>query len=335
MKLLETIVKANHDAARGSKQDSAQAVLDADALPVVALTCIDERLNDLLPDALGLENSDFVWLRTPGNVIKGPQSDIVAAIALACALKRGREIVVLGHTDCRVGKTSVLELTEGFRNAGVERRLLPNNLAEAFGLFASEHQNVANGVHALLASPLIGANLPIHGLLIDVNTGELRWVENGYLAADRGAAEAKRANESGHHQSAPGPATPDLGAGEPANWSMPDEPIGEFSFGPVSVDVDAIDDKIGAFSEKVLEAGREMVEQAGDKFGDRLADAFEQKFHEIGRFTVVGGDKNRYGPITGKKLLKWLAENRVTGKTLTRLEGSRQWQPLAAFLKKR
>ena len=335
MQLLETILKANHDAIHGSNQGGTEGVLDADALPIVALTCIDARLNPLLPNALGLESSDFVWLRTPGNVISGPDADIVRAIALASALKMAKEIVVIGHTDCQVGKTTVLDLTKNFRAAGVGRQSLPENLNEAFGLFASEHQNVAQGVENLRASPLIGPNLPVHGLLIDTATGELQWVENGYHAAARASVDEVSGERAGYAGAVDDAAVGEYAGFKMEEWKSLDQPIGDFSFGPIKVDVAAIDEKIGAVATDAVSAGRDFIEQVGDDVGDRLANAFEKKFHDFGRFTIVGSDKKRYGPITGKKLLKWLAENRVTGNTMAQLEGSKRWQPLSKFLKKR
>ena len=63
----------------------------ADALPVVALTCIDVRLNHLLPDVLGLPEAHFIWLRNAGNIITGPLSSTMRSLALACAIKGRRK----------------------------------------------------------------------------------------------------------------------------------------------------------------------------------------------------------------------------------------------------
>jgi carbonic anhydrase len=79
-----------------------------------------------------------------------------------------------------VRKTSVLELTSRFKAMGVERGQLPGNLNEYFGLFASERQNVLRGVEQVRASPLIGPTVPVHGVLVDIETGRLEWLVNGY-----------------------------------------------------------------------------------------------------------------------------------------------------------
>ncbi len=180
MRLFEAIMDANHRALAGDAEAGLRPADFADELPVAALTCIDARLNALFPDALALPREQFIWLRNAGNIITGPMSSTMRSLALACAIKGGREIAIIGHTDCLVCKTSTSKLTDAFRALGVERGGLPENLTEFFGLFASERQNVIKAVDFVRHSPLIGPKIPVHGLMVDVATGRLEWVVNGY-----------------------------------------------------------------------------------------------------------------------------------------------------------
>jgi carbonic anhydrase len=182
MRLLEAIVDANHRALAGDERAGIRPADFADSLPIVALTCIDPRLNPLMPEVLGIPEEQFIWLRNAGNIIFDPMSSMTRTLALACAVKGGREIALIGHTDCLVRKTSTLELTERFRALGIDRNRLPENLTEFFGLFASERQNVIRGVDFVRQSPLIGPQIPVHGLLVDIQTGRLEWLVNGYEA---------------------------------------------------------------------------------------------------------------------------------------------------------
>jgi len=172
-------------------------------------------------------------------------------------------------------------------------------------------------------------------LLIDTATGELRWVENGYHASARASAADQAGEATERARTVDDTPVGDYAEFKMEEWQSPENSIGDFNLGPVKIDVGAIDEKIGALADAAVNAGRDFIEQVGDDVGNRLADVFEKKFHDYGRFTIVGGDKKRYGPITGKKLLQWLAENRVTGNTLAQLEGSKRWQPISKFLKKR
>ena len=180
MRLFEAILEANHRAVGGDPTAGLHPAEFADSLPLVALTCIDPRLQPLMPEVLGIPEEHFIWLRNAGNIITGPLSSTMRSLALACAVKGGREIAIIGHTDCLVCKTSMMELTERFRALGVDRTRLPENLTEYFGLFASERQNVLRAVEHVRGSPLIGPRVPVHGLMVDIHTGRLEWLVDGY-----------------------------------------------------------------------------------------------------------------------------------------------------------
>src|SRR5439155_25133679 len=96
-------------------------------LPLVALTCIDARLNALFPNVLGLPADQFIWLRNAGNIITGPLSSTMRSLSLACAGKGGKEIAIIGHTDCLVGKTTIMQQIDRLRVLGVERHLFQDN----------------------------------------------------------------------------------------------------------------------------------------------------------------------------------------------------------------
>src|SRR5258708_18926153 len=81
-----------------------------------------------------------------------------------------------------------MKLTDAFRALGIDRTALPENLTEFFGLFASERQNVIKAVDFVRRSPLVGSKVPVHGLLVDINTGKLEWIVNGYQTLETTAS---------------------------------------------------------------------------------------------------------------------------------------------------
>lgn len=182
MKLFEAILDANHRAVAGDLKAGLHPAEFTDALPVVALTCIDPRLNAFFPNALALPAEDFIWLRNAGNIITGTLSSTMRSLALACAVKGGREIAVIGHSDCQICKTTTMSLLEKLKAIGVERSRLPENVNEFFGMFGSERQNIIKACDFIRSSPLIGPAIPVHGLLLDLETGKLDWVVNGYAS---------------------------------------------------------------------------------------------------------------------------------------------------------
>src|SRR4051794_13027673 len=125
MRLFEAIVDANHRALAGDDKAGLHPAEFESELPLVALTCVDPRLNRLFPQVLGIPPEQFIWLRNAGNIITGPSSSTMRSIALVCVVKGGQEIAIIGHTDCMVRKTTTMDLLDRLRALGVERHLLP------------------------------------------------------------------------------------------------------------------------------------------------------------------------------------------------------------------
>lgn len=225
MRLFEAILEANRRATAGDRAAGVAVEDFAGALPVVALTCIDVRLNHLLPNVLGLPEEHFIWLRNAGNIVTGPLSSTMRSLALACAIKGGKEIAVIGHTDCAAGQTTISKLTDAFQALGIDRAHLPANLIEYFGLFASERQNVMRGVAFIRASPLIGSRVPVHGLVLDPANGRVDWVVNGYESLGTAAAEPRQALRNSVEEIAGG--LGQLAGFDLTGMSLPTAPIGD------------------------------------------------------------------------------------------------------------
>jgi carbonic anhydrase len=196
MRLFEAIIDANHRALKGDPNAGIYPADFLDELPLVVLTCIDPRLNPLFPSVLGLPEDQFIWLRNAGNVITGPITSTMRSLSLACAVKGGKEIAIIGHTDCLVSKTTAMQLIERLHNLGIERHVLPDNVQDYFGLFSNERQNVIKAVEFVRHSPLIGSKIPVHGLVVNIATGGLEWVVNGYQTLDTLASCAPQSTHS-------------------------------------------------------------------------------------------------------------------------------------------
>jgi carbonic anhydrase len=223
MRLFEAIVDANHRAIAGDASAGLHPADFAEELPVIALTCIDPRLNALFPNALALPAEQFIWLRNAGNIITAPLSSTLRSLALACVVKGGKEIAIIGHTDCQVAKTTTMQLLDRLKALGVERHLLPDNINEFFGMFGSERQNIIKACDIIRHSPLIGPTIPVHGLLVDTETGKLDWIVNGYQTLETAAS----------HPVAPanliGQTTDKLGHFNIGEMKFPEAKIGELA----------------------------------------------------------------------------------------------------------
>jgi len=250
MRLFEAILEANHRAVAGDTSASVAVSEFPNELPLAALTCIDARLNHLLPGVLGVPEDQFIWLRNAGNIITGPLSSTLRSLALACAVKGAREVAVIGHTDCLVCKTGALPLLNRFAELGISRTALPENLTEFFGLFASERQNVLKATEIIRQSPLIGPKVPVHGLLLDIHNGRLECVVNGYQPFDTTAgkfASALRQADAMMDKMA------EIGSGHTGDIKFPESKIGE-----------AV-----SSARDWLHRATEFAEGAGDQVGER------------------------------------------------------------------
>lgn len=47
-------------------------------------------------------------------------------------------------------------------------------------------------------------------------------------------------------------------------------------------------------------------------------------------YTIVGGDGQKYGPVSAEELRRWIAQGRANGQTMTQADGG-EWKPLAEF----
>jgi carbonic anhydrase len=182
MRLFEAIIDANHRALAGDTRAGVRPSEYADSLPVVVLTCFDPRMHPLMPEVLGIAEPDFIWLTNAGNIITNPFSSTVRSLALACAVQGGQEIAILGHTDCLFFQPAKLLLNSHYARARTELGRLADRLDEYVHRFVSERQNVDLAVKLARSSPLISRRIPIHGLLVDVDSGRLEWLANGYQA---------------------------------------------------------------------------------------------------------------------------------------------------------
>jgi len=51
----------------------------------------------------------------------------------------------------------------------------------------------------------------------------------------------------------------------------------------------------------------------------------------MANYTIIGGDKKEYGPVTGEEIRQWIAEGRLDAYSQARSENDTEWRPLSAF----
>ena len=152
---------------------------------MAVVTCMDCRLVQMFEQVLGLERGDVIELRTAGATISDPEregglSDLIRSLAGGIYLLGVREVAVIGHTQCGLARADPNVLIASMQALGVDPQLLIEKADPKswFGAFDDVHVNVKEVVDIIRKSPFL-PKIPVHGLVIDIETGKLEIVERG------------------------------------------------------------------------------------------------------------------------------------------------------------
>lgn len=136
------------------------------------LTCMDCRLTGFLEPALGIGRGDAKIIKNAGN--NAVDEDAIRSIAAAIFNLGAEEVMVIGHTDCGMAGSDAGKLEKTMLERGISQEEIDKvDLASWIGGFADEEENVLANVDKIKNHPLIPNDVPIHGLIIDIVTGEL------------------------------------------------------------------------------------------------------------------------------------------------------------------
>lgn len=138
------------------------------------LACMDHRLVEFLEPALGIGRGDAVIIKNAGNISKQDESDVLRSLTIALYILGCKEIAVIGHTNCGMKKLDLKELRANMLENGINYKNIENiKLNEWFGSFECEGQNVLDTVKHIREFPLVAKHIIIHGLIIDIDKGNL------------------------------------------------------------------------------------------------------------------------------------------------------------------
>ena len=138
------------------------------------LTCMDCRLTGFLEPALGIERGDAKIIKNAGNIIVG--EDAIRSIAAAIFSLGAEEVLIIGHTECGMAGTDAEKLRNAMLEGGIPQEEIDKvDLKSWVGGFDSEEENVKDTVEKVRNHPII-PDVPIHGLMMDIVTGELNVV---------------------------------------------------------------------------------------------------------------------------------------------------------------
>jgi hypothetical protein len=82
-------------------------------------------------------------------------------------------------------------------------------------------------------------------------------------------------------------------------------------------------------AEKVTEFLETRLEGAAT--AGQAVEVLLKKIDPNRRYTLIGSDQKRYGPVSGRIVQQWLTDNRIDANTPVQVEGSSIWQTLATL----
>lgn len=147
------------------------------------VTCMDTRLIELLPAALGLKNGDAKIIKNAGGLISHPFGSAVRSLLIAIYELGVTDVMVVGHTDCGVQHMNSQEMFRKMEERGIsdERfrmvRYFGVNLEQWLGGFDDTEESVRSSVQLLKQHPLIPGDIQVYGCVMDSVTGALTIVE--------------------------------------------------------------------------------------------------------------------------------------------------------------
>ncbi|WP_248925543.1 beta-class carbonic anhydrase [Paenibacillus hamazuiensis] len=185
MTLLSELIEFNQQFVENKQYEQFRTTKFPDKKMVI-ITCMDARLTELLPKALNLRNGDAKIIKNAGAVVSHPFGSIMRSIIVAVYQLAAKEIFVIGHYECGMTGLNPEEVVSKAKSRGVSIDTIDTLQHAGIDLnrwltgFDYVHDSVLGSVNIIRNHPLLPKNLPVHGLVINPETGKLDVVVEGY-----------------------------------------------------------------------------------------------------------------------------------------------------------
>ena len=179
--MIDSILKFNKEfvAAKGYEKFVTDKYPDK---KLAVLSCMDTRLTELLPAALGLKNGDAKIIKNAGGLVISPFDSAMRSLLVAVYELGVNEIMVVAHSHCGACHMSFKE----FEGHMVERGIKPEvfDVISRCGIdldhwlegFHDTEESVRKTVDTITNHPLMAKDVIVRGFIIDSVTGELSEV---------------------------------------------------------------------------------------------------------------------------------------------------------------
>ena len=156
---------------------------------IAILSCMDTRLTELLPAALGIRNGDVKLIKNAGGIISHPFGSVIRSLMVAIYELHVEEVtgILTGQihrgSDCGACHMSAESMIQHMLQRGIKQETI--DMIRFCGIdfekwlygFGDTHKSVIDTVTAIRNHPLIPHDISIRGFIIDSTTGALTEVK--------------------------------------------------------------------------------------------------------------------------------------------------------------
>lgn len=152
---------------------------------IAIVTCMDTRLTELLPAALGIRNGDVKMIKNAGGTINHPFGSAMRSLLVAIYELGVKEVMIIGHTDCGVQHMDSELMLKHMRERGVSQDHIDMmeycdvNLRQWLSGFNDTEEAVRKSVALVRHHPLVPDDITVRGFIMDSVTGELMEIKAG------------------------------------------------------------------------------------------------------------------------------------------------------------
>lgn len=150
---------------------------------IAILSCMDTRMTELLPAALGLKNGDVKMIKNAGAQISHPYGSVIFSLLVAIYELGVDTVLVIGHDDCGGRILDGAKIVEKMKAKGITQEALDEaernhrNPVEWLTGFGDVCHAVEKTMEIIKTHPLIHHGVEVYGFVMNPDTGEMRQVE--------------------------------------------------------------------------------------------------------------------------------------------------------------
>ena len=150
---------------------------------LAVLSCMDTRLTELLPAALGLKNGDAKIIKNAGGLVISAFDSAMRSLIVAIYELDVEEIMVVAHSHCGACHMSYDHFHHEMIARGVTDETLDTirkcgiDLDQWLEGFKDTPTSVCKTVETIKTHPLVPKDIVVRGFIIDSETGELEEIK--------------------------------------------------------------------------------------------------------------------------------------------------------------